>query len=73
VEDDKTAGLATLQRMSDAGETDAQLLLARILIKGEYVKRNEKTAIALIRMAAEHGDKRAQRELEQQGLGFKAQ
>ncbi|HEY7116911.1 MAG TPA: tetratricopeptide repeat protein [Tepidisphaeraceae bacterium] len=73
VEEDKAAGLTTLQRMSDAGQTGAQLLLARMLMKGEYVKRDEKTAIALVRMAAEQGDKRAQRELERQGLGLKGQ
>jgi TPR repeat protein len=73
VEGDKTTGLATLKRMSDAGETDAQLLLARILIGGYYVMRYETAGFARVRTAAAHGDKRAKRELERQGLGVKGQ
>jgi TPR repeat protein len=68
IEADTAIGLATLQRLADAHISDAELLLARLLMTGDHVKRDKAAGIALARLAAEHGNKRAQLELEQADL-----
>ncbi|HEY7116934.1 MAG TPA: tetratricopeptide repeat protein [Tepidisphaeraceae bacterium] len=66
-------GLATLQRLADANVSDAQLLLARLLLKGEHVNQDRPAAIVLMRTAARLGNKRALRVLEQEGVALEEQ
>jgi TPR repeat protein len=68
IEPGEKTGLSTLRRLADANVTDAQLLLARLLLKGDHVKQDRPAAVTLIRTAARHGNKRAVRVLGQEGV-----
>lgn len=64
-ETDTEAGMALIKEVADAGFSDGQFYLGRLLMEGKHVKKNMPLAKKYLKLAAKQGDPDASSLLEQ--------